>query len=124
MSATDLPSSQDWLLVTNSEVVDDGLEILGVLLGPVGGLVQRLVADALTTDVVSYLSYKTRILKTEGWVFCCLRTINRLSFMKQSSHCFLKARELQEKPGMKITAGLEGSPVDSAQIFVPSRELT
>ena len=52
-----LPSSQDWPLVTDSKIVDDGLEILGILLGPVRRLVQRLIADSLTTNVISDLSY-------------------------------------------------------------------
>ena len=49
------PSSQYRPLVANSEVVNDGLEILSVLLGPIGGLIQRLAADSLTTDIVSNL---------------------------------------------------------------------
>jgi len=56
-----------------------------------------------------------------GWV---LRTIKRLVFMKELVHCLSKASELQEKPGMNTTAGLAGLPVDSAQIFVPSAEVT
>ena len=51
------PPSQNWLLRPDSEVVNDGLEILSVLLGPVGSLDQWLVADPLTTDVVSDLSH-------------------------------------------------------------------
>ena len=54
----DIPSSEDWLLVSNPEVVDDGLEILSMLLRPVGGLDQRLTAASLTTDVVSNLSHR------------------------------------------------------------------
>ena len=44
--------------------------------------------------------------------------------MHGSDHCLLKASELQEKPGMKTTTGLLGLPVASAQIFVPSGEVT
>ena len=44
--------------------------------------------------------------------------------MNGSDHCLEKARELQEKPGMRTTAGLLGFPVASAQILVPSAELT
>ena len=53
-----------------------------------------------------------------------LRTMNRLVFMKELPHCLSKAREVQEKPGMNTTAGLDGFPVDSAQICVPSAEVT
>ena len=44
--------------------------------------------------------------------------------MNGSDHCLENAREVQEKPGMKTTAGLLGSPVASAQIWVPSAEVT
>ena len=44
--------------------------------------------------------------------------------MSGSDHCIEKARELQEKPGMKMTAGFWGLPVASAQILVPSAEVT
>ena len=44
--------------------------------------------------------------------------------MEESAHCLLKAREVQENPGMNTTGGFEGSPVDSAQICVPSAEVT
>jgi hypothetical protein len=50
--------------------------------------------------------------------------MKRLAFIVGSVHCLSKAREVQEKPGMNTTAGLEGSPVDSAQILVPSAEVT
>ena len=50
--------------------------------------------------------------------------MKRLAFMKEFVHCLSKARELQEKPGMNTTAGLAGLPVDSAQILVPSAEVT
>ena len=53
-----------------------------------------------------------------------LRTMNRLVFMKESPHCLSNASEVQEKPGMNTTAGLDGLPVDSAQICVPSVEVT
>jgi hypothetical protein len=57
--APDVPSSQDWPLVPNPEVVNNGLEILSELLRPIGGLSQRLATDSLTTDVISDLSHKT-----------------------------------------------------------------
>ena len=50
--------------------------------------------------------------------------MKRLAFMKGFSHCFSKARDVQEKPGMNTTAGLCGSPADSAQMLVPSAEVT
>ena len=50
--------------------------------------------------------------------------MKRLVVMKVFVHCLSNARELQEKPGMNTTAGLAGLPVDSAQILVPSVELT
>ena len=52
-----VPPGKDWLLVSNSKVVDDGLEILSVFMRPVGGLDQRLIAASLTTDIVSDLLY-------------------------------------------------------------------
>ena len=58
------------------------------------------------------------------WGVNVLRTMKRLLFMEESVHCLSKAREVQEKPGMNTTAGLEESPVDSAQICVPSAEVT
>lgn len=53
-----------------------------------------------------------------------LRTMKRFAFIEESVHCLSKAREVQEKPGMNTTAGLEELPVDSAQICVPSVEVT
>ena len=44
--------------------------------------------------------------------------------MYGSDHCLTKARDVQEKPGMKTTAGFLGLPVASVQIWVPSAEET
>ena len=44
--------------------------------------------------------------------------------MYVSYHCLLKASEVQENPGINTTGGLLGLPVASAQIWVPSREVT
>ena len=44
--------------------------------------------------------------------------------MKGLAHCLSKTRDVKDKPGMNTTAGLAGLPVDSAQILVPSAEVT
>lgn len=50
--------------------------------------------------------------------------MKRLDLREGFAHCLSNAREVQEKPGMKTTAGLLGSPVDSAQMLVPSADVT
>jgi hypothetical protein len=51
-SRTRIPASQNWPLLSDTEVVDDGFEVLSVGLGDVGGVGERLVTNALTTDVI------------------------------------------------------------------------
>ena len=50
-----VPSGQNWPLLPNPEVVNDGFEILSMGFGDIGGIDERLVADALTTNVVANL---------------------------------------------------------------------
>jgi len=49
------PASQNRPLLSNAEVVNNGSEILSVALGDVGGVDERLVADALTTNIITNL---------------------------------------------------------------------
>ena len=49
------PTSQDWPLLSNTEVVDDGFEILSVRFREVGGVGERLITNALTTNIVANL---------------------------------------------------------------------
>ena len=50
-----VPAGQDGPLLSNTEVVDDGLEIFSVGFGDIGSIVERLIADALTTNIIANL---------------------------------------------------------------------
>ena len=51
-----VPASQNRSRLADTEVVDDSFEILSVGFGDVGGIVERLVANALTTNIIANLS--------------------------------------------------------------------
>ena len=50
-----VPPSQNWPFLSNAEVVDNGFEIISMGFGEVGGVGERLVANALTTDIITDL---------------------------------------------------------------------
>jgi len=50
-----VPTSQNWPLVPNAEVVNNGFEILSMGFGDIGGIDEWLVANALTTNVIANL---------------------------------------------------------------------
>ena len=49
------PASQNWPLLSKSEVVNNGFEILSVGFGDIGGIDERLIADALTANIIANL---------------------------------------------------------------------
>lgn len=50
-----VPAGQNWPLLPNTVVVNDGFEIIGEAFGDVGGVEERLVADALTANIITNL---------------------------------------------------------------------
>ena len=47
-----LPAGQDWLLIRDFVIIDDGFIIVGKVLGQVGIGIERLTTDSLTTNIV------------------------------------------------------------------------
>ena len=49
------PAGENWLLFSNTKVINDGFEIVGPALGVIGGVTLGLAADALATNVITNL---------------------------------------------------------------------
>ena len=100
---------------------NNGLEILRKLVRGPCGWIERLIAQTLPADIVTNLQADvSKYLRTNDR----RRTKWRFSVSSGSSNCLLKIRVLDEAPGMNTTEGFEGSPTASAQIFVPSSDVT
>ena len=55
MEGAYIPPSQNWPLLSNAEVVDNGFEVISMGFGDVGGVGERLVANALTANIITDL---------------------------------------------------------------------
>jgi hypothetical protein len=50
-----VPTSQEWLLLRNAEIINNGFEVISKVLGLVGGVAERLAANSLTTNIIPNL---------------------------------------------------------------------
>ena len=107
----DAPSSNERLLQSVS--FNDSLEIVRKLVRSPRRWIERLIAQTLSANIVANLRSGNGC-----------RTKWRLFVSSGFWNCLSEIRVLDEAPGMNTTEGLEGSPVASDQIFVPSWEVT
>jgi len=50
-----IPPSKNWPFLSDTEVVDNGFEIISEGFGGVGGVGERLIANALTSNIITNL---------------------------------------------------------------------